>query len=332
MDYNSEDTDVPTLAAPVTFGSSPNAAIPPIEPTTTPMNYTPNEKEGGESDTPSPRLRDQNTPQFERSTNFGDSPFALPVEERDTVNTPGNEHLNDNGSGDIPFEIPDAQYNAPPIGGNKEGGIGSELPPVPGNPSIANLPDSEKMESAKSTAAIYLATYQAYLPPLCKMAAGISQRKVDKLESNGYEGILEVPLNSRENIGQFIESHNATVNEAFAVTNEFIETARPPLERVLAKNNIGMSDESQLLFIFASDLLQKGAVILTFRTDTEQKFNFAKSFYDKMGNSGRTPSDVQQEMAEQEATMERKRPTTQSTSTLVSTRVEDADILNNDEI
>jgi hypothetical protein len=89
----------------------------------------------------------------------------------------------------------------------------------------------------------------------------ISEQKLDKLIAEGeIDGDIQLPTESG-NLGvkDFAVEYNASIKDAFEVSDDFKEKVRPPLVRVFKKRGIGMTDEQLLAYYFVTDLGTKTA-------------------------------------------------------------------------
>jgi len=170
--------------------------------------------------------------------------------------------------------IPEPQFNRnfqpPPINNPNMAGGGSATPPpngatqqqAPFNPEFNDMPNQEKEEAAKQAAEVVLVLYGT-ICSLMPKAITISDRKLKNLEKKG-EINTSIPLQrsptdpTRVTLKELVQQHNATTSQGYEVTNEFKDTVREPLTRVLKKNGVGMTDEQFLMFAFGQDLVQKG--------------------------------------------------------------------------
>jgi hypothetical protein len=176
-------------------------------------------------------------------------------------------------SGEPQKPIPEPQFNTnftppPQSNPNMMGGNGGYAPPPNGaaqqkpfNPEFNQMPNNEKDAAAEQAAEVALALYGTVCS-LIPRAVIISERKLKKLEKEGKIN-TSIPLQkssndpSRVTIAELVKQHNSTVSQGYEVTNEFKETVREPLIRVMKKNGVGMSDEQFLIFAFGQDLTLK---------------------------------------------------------------------------
>ncbi len=262
---------------------------------------------------------------FEPMTTFEQNPMANPVIEREKLDMPneGPQTASDNPTGFV--DVPDAAFEIPAEPAPGETTATGEPAPI-GNPAAEEMTDAEKLEQVKVTVDQHLQWYASLKPMLFRQMAKVNERKVTKME-RADKISRDTPLSSGENLGQFITGFNEYVDgeEKFDVPEKTIETIRKPLERIYMKRNIVMSDEMLVATTVGADLVVGVAMIITLKKVVSEKFEDAAHFYSQMKEKGRTPEDIQEEMAEMEAAAHQH-----NTNTGMST-VETAEILNPDE-
>ena len=243
--------------------SSKGASTPVSKPTT-----TPNPQETTNIKPPvNPQEVKQPTPIVEKNTadnissGIGFNPLVEnPVDEKAYTNNQPNQ------STFTAEEIPEQQFQAPPIdveavpeptiqdvefeepdtnggysgGGNNNGGGSADVD----EPS--DLTPKEKKAQSKMLAEVMLKGYQNYVPMFYKKIGKISDKKVSKLVT---EGKINLNVGKRYQdgtvvtVGERLDAHNEAIEQCFVVSEEWVEEVRPPLERILAKKDWGISDE-----------------------------------------------------------------------------------------
>lgn len=210
-------------------------------------------------------------------------PFVEPVV--DNLNRPQQPHVATDGQ---PLPEPDFSKSAPPKidlnmgnGGSGSGGDGGGTTPPrhthnDGDTIISDdseiygrnfreekknveteLPDKDKLAAAEATADMILTIYcqvKAQIPNWIS----ISEKKLNKLQK---EGLINLKLNIQASpyspevisVGAFIQNFNTTLFPPFQTNPQFIEQIKPPLVRILLKNNAVMSDDSIVIFFLIQD-------------------------------------------------------------------------------
>jgi hypothetical protein len=133
-------------------------------------------------------------------------------------------------------------------------------PEKPFNEAYSELDGKEKTMGAEMMAEMTLDIYEKGCGFLGKIPE-ISEQKLDKLIAEGeIDGDIQLPTESG-NLGvkDFAVEYNASIKDAFEVSDDFKEKVRPPLIRVLKKRGIGMTDEQLLAYYFVTDLGTKSA-------------------------------------------------------------------------
>jgi len=164
-----------------------------------------------------------------------------------------------------PIPEPQTQFRPNPNGQYFGGGTPPKnggAPQQPFNEPMNDMPEDEKDEAAEQAAEMVLALYGSLKAASPKLIT-ISERKLKKMEEDGLIN-LTLPLQksptdtTRVTIIDIVKNFNASVSEGYVVTNEFKESVRPVLVRVLKKKGVKISDEQYLLFAFGQDLVQTG--------------------------------------------------------------------------
>lgn len=210
-------------------------------------------------------MNKQETPQVEEQP--FDPLVSAPVIERDYT-TP-------NISVDPNEDIPEPTFSAPPEEETQEEqlGNGPKEEPRQANPDYTDLSSKEKKEGAELMADAILDGYSSIIGYAGNLAT-ISERKLTNeiVEGNINPNLaLEVDESGKEmKVMAFVSSYNESAKEAFTVSQEFKETVKPPLTRVLQKRGAAMTDEQFLMFHFGKDILEKGVVAFSLRSQNNQ--------------------------------------------------------------
>ena len=198
------------------------------------------------------------------------SPFDEPVKER------GYSQPFVNATKEQIYQtIPEADFTPPPFdlnAGNPfaEEVKGAEPPPKRGrgrppkhepiNPSLEDLEQSERKDSAKFVAKLVLDGYEM-LNALANNLVTVSE---DKLKKQAMEGeidlSLQVPFDMNGNtisVGEFVAEYNQQAGETFKVDPEFRKDIEPVMIRVFEKRGIGLTDEQYLMVAFGKDIAIK---------------------------------------------------------------------------
>lgn len=133
-------------------------------------------------------------------------------------------------------------------------------PEKPFNEAYSELDGKEKTMGAEMMAEMTLDIYEKGCGFLGKIPE-ISEQKLDKLIAEGeIDGDIQLPTESG-NLGvkDFAVEYNASIKDAFEVSDDFKDKVRPPLIRVFKKRGIGMTDEQLLAYYFVTDLGTKSA-------------------------------------------------------------------------
>ena len=88
-----------------------------------------------------------------------------------------------------------------------------------------------------------------------------------------------IPIDTSGNsvsISEFVQDYNEQTAEAIQTTPEFKKKVRPAMVRVFEKRGIGMTDEQFLMYMFGTDIVQKGAVVVSLRNNVSGIMNMMK--------------------------------------------------------
>jgi hypothetical protein len=183
------------------------------------------------------------------------SPLDAPVKQRSYT-----QHKIYSDSEVVP-DLEEPTFQAPNFSDFDEASPEEEKEPAkPFNESYSELDGKEKTMGAEMMAEMTLDIYEKGCGFLGKLPE-ISEQKLDKLIAEGeIDGDIQLPTESG-NLGvkDFAVEYNASIKDAFEVTDDFKDKVRPPLIRVFKKRGIGMTDEQLLAYYFVTDLGTKTA-------------------------------------------------------------------------
>jgi hypothetical protein len=183
------------------------------------------------------------------------SPLDAPVKQRSYT-----QHKIYSDSEVVP-DLEEPTFQAPNFSDFDEASPEEEKEPAkPFNESYSELEGKEKTMGAEMMAEMTLDIYEKGCGFLGKLPE-ISEQKLDKLIAEGeIDGDIQLPTESG-NLGvkDFAVEYNASIKDAFEVTDDFKDKVRPPLIRVFKKRGIGMTDEQLLAYYFVTDLGTKTA-------------------------------------------------------------------------
>lgn len=198
------------------------------------------------------------------------SPFDEPVKERGYsqpfVNATKEE---------IFATIPEAHFTPPPVDLNPGNPFADELggaepPPKRGrgrpkkhepvNPTLEDLDQAERRDSAKFVAKLVLDGYEM-LNQLANNMVTVSEDRLKKLAMAGELDLsLQIPYDMSGNTisaGEFVAEYNVQATDTFKVDPEFRKDVEPVMIRVFEKRGIGLTDEQYLMVAFGKDIAIK---------------------------------------------------------------------------
>ena len=183
------------------------------------------------------------------------SPLDAPVKQRSYT-----QHKIYSDSEVVP-DLEEPSFQAPNFSDFDEASPEEEKEPAkPFNEAYSELDGKEKTMGAEMMAEMTLDIYEKGCGFLGKLPE-ISEQKLDKLIAEGeIDGDIQLPTESG-NLGvkDFAVEYNASIKDAFEVSDDFKDKVRPPLIRVFKKRGIGMTDEQLLAYYFVTDLGTKTA-------------------------------------------------------------------------
>lgn len=145
-------------------------------------------------------------------------------------------------------------YDGPRSGGGGGPQRPKERPPIVR--PMEDLTPEERTLASDNAAKAIMQIYKLIHKGMNSMLQ-VSPFKQARMERKGELDLTTPVLPTRAgnlvSIGAYLKEYNEKVNETFQVDPEFEEEVSPPLRRVLAKHGVGISDEAQVVFSFATD-------------------------------------------------------------------------------
>lgn len=135
-----------------------------------------------------------------------------------------------------------------------------------------DISSADKKQGAKMLADVILRSYQAYVPKLYVMIGSISDKKINQLRGEGKIRLdlpMETSMGTKTNVAEIFDSLNSQLAATVAVSEEWIEDVRKPLERVLAKKEVGLTDEGYLLIKVAEHNIQCITGIISLKSQVD---------------------------------------------------------------
>ena len=172
------------------------------------------------------------------------------------------------------------------------------------NPAMNDLDDKDKKYATEQMVDTVLDGYEK-ITGLANNLVQIKDRKIQEMVSKGeIDPRTRIPIDASGNsitISEFVQDYNEQTAEAIQTTPEFKKKVRPAMVRVFEKRGIGMTDEQFLMYMFGTDMVQKGAVVFSLRNNMQ---NMMKEMsQQKMSTQAPpppTPTPVQKEPVKQE--------------------------------
>ena len=175
------------------------------------------------------------------------------------------------------------------------------------NPAMNDLDDKDKKYATEQMVDTVLDGYEK-ITGLANNLVQIKDRKIQEMVSKGeIDPRTRIPIDASGNsitISEFVQDYNEQTAEAIQTTPEFKKKVRPAMVRVFEKRGIGMTDEQFLMYMFGTDMVQKGAVVFSLRNNMQSMMNMMKEMsQQKMSTQAPpppTPTPVQKEPVKQE--------------------------------
>lgn len=130
----------------------------------------------------------------------------------------------------------------------------------PFNPELKQLSKKEVDNSAAAMAKQIISGYK-WILSIANKFVQVSEKKLNSLQASGeinLNAMIDYDYGKKMRAGEFFEQYNNQVSDLLKVEPEFEEEVLPPLERVLAKRGIGLTDEQQVMFIFGKHIAANG--------------------------------------------------------------------------
>jgi hypothetical protein len=175
------------------------------------------------------------------------------------------------------------------------------------NPAMNDLDDKDKKYATEQMVDTVLDGYEK-ITGLANNLVQIKDRKIQEMVSKGeIDPRTRIPIDASGNsitISEFVQDYNEQTAEAIQTTPEFKKKVRPAMVRVFEKRGIGMTDEQFLMYMFGTDMVQKGAVVFSLRNNMQNMMNMMKEMsQQKMSTQAPpppTPRPVENEPVKQE--------------------------------
>lgn len=165
---------------------------------------------------------------------------------------------------EVVADLEEPTFQAPNFSDFDEPSAEEEKEPAkPFNEAYSELDGKEKTMGAEMMAEMTLDLYAKGCGWLGKVPE-INEKKLDGLIAEGeIDGDIQIPTESGNvSVKDFAQEYNASIKDAFEVSDEFKENVKPPLIRVLKKRGIGMTDEQLLGYYFVTDFGTKVAQVV----------------------------------------------------------------------
>lgn len=216
--------------------------------------------------------------------------------------------------------ISEPAFTPPPAGnnisGNRDDGKASktQTPPpgataqsgaaAPVNPELTPLPPKDVKDAAKKASKMILDGY-SMLNDFVGKKVLFDIGKLRKMQIEGEIDLtIQIPISETEiaTAGEIVVDYNEQNKDAFTVTDEFKAEVGPPLQRVLEKRGIGMTDEQFLVYAFGKDIAMKGFTFFALRSTMSEILNTLREIKQSQQNtySSSAPPPQQQHYTQEE--------------------------------
>lgn len=156
--------------------------------------------------------------------------------------------------------------------GSGGGSSSAQATPPPINPSLNNIPESDRKEGAKYVAKVIMDVYkQAHV--WINATLPFNEKKLQKLEAEGHIDLnMPIPDGQGNTItpALYVQEFNEQVKDAIQVDPKWEKETTPVLEKVLAKRGAAMTDEQMLLFMFGKDIGVKAFQVIGIKNQQSQ--------------------------------------------------------------
>ncbi len=212
------------------------------------------------------------------------NPVAEAVNEKSYSNVGGATFTQEQLLQDIPEHI----ITAPPRMEEDDAILGNDgakktAPPKPEKPKPFN-PDLEgatagERQAGAETMADFAFKLYGMLHDFGNAQLKVSEKKINRLAAKGEVDLqAQVPLTLGEYVSlkDFIGEYNGQCANTFTVSEEFINTVRPPLIRELSKRGHGLTDAQTIMLFTAQDLGLKLVLFFQMKSQVNSIISFAK--------------------------------------------------------
>ena len=147
------------------------------------------------------------------------------------------------------------------------------------NPALNDLDDKDKRYATEQMVEVVLDGYEK-ITGLANNLVQIKEKKVQEMIAKGeIDPRTRIPIDTSGNsvsISEFVQDYNEQTAEAIQTSPDFKKKVRPAMVRVFEKRGIGMTDEQFLMYMFGTDIVQKGAVVVSLRNNVSGIMNMMK--------------------------------------------------------
>jgi len=147
------------------------------------------------------------------------------------------------------------------------------------NPDLNDLDDKDKRYATEQMVDVVLDGYEK-ITGLANNLVQIKEKKVQELIAKGeIDPRTRIPIDISGNsvsVNEFVKDYNEQTAEAIQTSPDFKKKVRPAMVRVFEKRGIGMTDEQFLMYMFGTDIVQKGAVVVSLRNNVSNIMNMMK--------------------------------------------------------
>jgi hypothetical protein len=185
-------------------------------------------------------------------------------------------------------DIPEPSFTPPPISGNLKQEEKVKREPEPFIPEMKDLPKKDKNDAAQRVAEVIMTGYEM-LNQIVDNSLLFNKNKLEKLQQKGELDLsITVPMGDGQqmSVAEFVDEYNEQTKGTIVVTPKFKDEVIPLMTKVLAKRGIGMSDESQLAFLFIKDGVSKAFLFSQSYQMKSQFLNMWKEHTQLLKNDG----------------------------------------------
>ena len=160
------------------------------------------------------------------------------------------------------------------------------------NPALNDLDDKDKRYATEQMVDVVLDGYEK-ITGLANNLVQIKEKKVQEMIAKGeIDPRTRIPIDTSGNsvsISEFVQDYNEQTAEAIQTSPDFKKKVRPAMVRVFEKRGIGMTDEQFLMYMFGTDIVQKGAVVVSLRNNVSGIMNMMKELSQQRMATQATP-------------------------------------------